>query len=203
MRLVPPYLLRRRRQGPRTRGQTLVEFALILPSFLIILFAIIEFAFVLNAQLGVSFASREAALVAAESGSDAGADCAILRSIQGSITAPADRNRVVNIRIYLSQANGNPVQPVREIVYVRGGALNCPLLDGTPATLPFSYSFGSYTPATRCAVLAGCGTRTVDTIGVEIAYDYEWKTPLPRLLPMSGTGYRFNLGNAMRMEPVL
>ena len=52
-------------------------------------------------------------------------------------------------------------------------------------------------------MLAGCGTRTVDTIGVEISYVYDWKTPLVSLLPMSGTGYDFHMGNAMRMEPVL
>lgn len=194
-----PRHLRRRRQ----RGQTLVEFALVLPVFLVILFGVIEFGFVLNAQLGVSFASREAALTAAEAGSDATADCAILRSVQGTITAPADRSKVTSVRIYLSKANGTPVTPVKEIVYVRGGSLSCPLLDGTPATLPYSYSFGSYTYNTRCAVLAGCGTRTVDTIGVEITYDYDWKTPLPKLLPLSGPGYTFRLGNAMRMEPVL
>lgn len=192
-----------RHHRDRARGQSLAEFALVFPAFVLILFGVIEFAFVLNAMLGVNFASREAALTAAEAGSNAGADCAILRTVDGSISSPADRNRISTVEIYLSQANGLPVQPERKVVYVRGGALSCPLADGTPATVPYSFSFGSYTYNTRCSVLAGCGTKTVDTIGVEISYVYDWKTPLVSLLPMSGAGYDFHLGNAMRMEPVL
>lgn len=193
----------RRRRGPRTKGQTLVEFALVFPTFIVLLFALIEFAFVLNAMLGVSFASREAALTAAEAGNNADADCAILRKIDASITAPADRSKISSVEIYLSQANGLPVQPEKKIVYVRGGSLACPLSDGTPDFLSWSYSFGAYAFNTRCNILAGCGTKTVDTIGVEINYTYAWKTPLPNLLPMSGPGYNFHIGNAMRMEPVL
>jgi TadE-like protein len=186
-----------------TDGQSLVEFALVFPAFVLILFSVIEFAMVLNAMLGVNFASREAALTAAEAGNNAGADCAILRTIDKSFDAPADKRRITSIEIYLSQADGRPVQPERKIVYVRGGNLSCPLPDGTPATLPYSYSFGSYAYNTRCNVLAGCGTRTVDTIGVEINYVYDWKTPMASLLPSAGDGYTFHMGNAMRMEPVL
>jgi hypothetical protein len=181
----------------------LAEFALVFPAFVLILFTVIEFAFVLNAMLGVNFASRDAALTAAEAGNNAGADCAILRTVEASVGAPADKKRVTTVEIYLSQANGLPVQPEKKIVYVRSGSMPCPLPTNSNARLPYSYSFGSYDYRARCPVLAGCGTRTVDTIGVEISYVYDWKTPLVSLLPMSGAGYNFHMGNAMRMEPVL
>lgn len=47
----------------RARGQTLVEFALTFPLFLVVLFGIIEFAFLFNAQLSLNYATRDASLV--------------------------------------------------------------------------------------------------------------------------------------------
>jgi TadE-like protein len=191
-----------RRSG---RGQTLVEFTLVFPFFLILLFSVIEFSFALNAVLSVDFATREAALAASEAGTQTNADCSILRAIERSVQSPADSDRLTQVRIFKATANGVPASPLREIVYTRGGSgLSCPLSDGTPATLPYSYASGTYTSDTRCDTLAGCGggSVSVDTIGVEATYDYRWHTPLPTLLPTSGTGYVVTQGNAMRMEPV-
>ncbi len=192
---------RSRRSG---RGQTLVEFSLVFPFFIILLFSVIEFAFALNAMLSVDFATREAALAASEAGNQMNADCSILRAVERSIEPPADDRRITEVRIFKATANGAPVSPVREMVYTRGGALDCPLADGTPATLPYTYASGSYTSDTRCSSLAGCGvgSPTVDTIAVEATYDYRWHTPLPNIVPTSGSGYIMTQGNAMRMEPV-
>jgi len=38
---------------------------------------------------------------------------------------------------------------------------------------------------------------------VQVTYVYAWKTPLARMLPMTGPGYTLTTNNAMRMEPVL
>ena len=105
------------------------------------------------------------------------------------------------MRIFKSNTNGDPLGPVN--VYVRAVTpVSCPLADGTPATLP--YHRLSHTYDTRCAILAGCGTSTtVDTIGVQMTYDYDWKTPLHTLMPMAGPGYTMTKANAMRMEPIL
>lgn len=54
--------LTRRREGRRrTRGQSLVEFALILPVFLLIAFAIVDFGLAFDASIGISNAAREGA----------------------------------------------------------------------------------------------------------------------------------------------
>ncbi len=150
-----------------------------------VLFGIIEFAFALNAVLSIDFATREAALTAAEAGSEGDADCSILRAVQRSVAAPADNNRITEVRIFKSNASGDPLGPVN--VYVRAGSpISCPLADGTPATLP--YHRLSHTYDDRCSILAGCGgSTTVDTIGVQMTYVYDWKTPLHTLLPMAGT----------------
>ena len=195
------YARRSRRSG---RGQSLVEFSLVFPFFLILLFSVIEFAFALNALLSVDFATREAALAAAEGGTQTGADCAILRAIERSVEAPADDDQLTQVRIFRATANGDPASPLREMVYSRGGSMDCPLADGTPATLPYTYDSGTYTASTRCNTLSGCGpgSLSVDTIGVEATYNYIWHTPLPNLWSQSGSGYLIKNGNAMRMEPV-
>ena len=50
---------------------------------------------------------------------------------------------------------------------------------------------------------AGRNHPGVDTIGVSVAYDYTWHTPLKSLLGWTGNGVNFVRSNAMRMEPIL
>jgi Flp pilus assembly protein TadG len=65
-----PLLARSRRRGTsvedgrkRSRGQSLVEFAIVFPIFILVLFGLIEFSFMLYSQMTVSNAAREAARV--------------------------------------------------------------------------------------------------------------------------------------------
>jgi len=60
-----------RRSQKKNRGQAIVEFALILPIFILILFGIVEFGMVFNQYLVVTSASREGARIAALGGTDA------------------------------------------------------------------------------------------------------------------------------------
>jgi hypothetical protein len=46
-------------------------------------------------------------------------------------------------------------------------------------------------------------TIAVDQIGVQITYQYSWRTPLSGLLNLTGTGYQIIKSNSMRMEPIL
>ena len=190
----------RRRAG--SHGQSLVEFALVFPIFMVLLFGVIEFAFTMNAYLSIDFASRNAALTAAEAGSTDSADCSILRTIENSVTAPASSERISQVRVFKSDTNGKALGPAD--VYDRSGSMSCPLSDGTPATLPYSEVSNGYPSSSRCDELTGCKVQTsVDTIGVEVTYDYGWVTPLHSLLPSSGAGYTMVHSNAMRMEPIL
>jgi Flp pilus assembly protein TadG len=58
------YSARRRRRRPRTRGQALVEFAVVLPVFLLILSGILDFGFLLYSRMTVISSAREGARVA-------------------------------------------------------------------------------------------------------------------------------------------
>ena len=172
------------------------------PIFFLALLAIVEFAFVMNALVSVDFATRDAALAAAEAGNASDADCSILRALDKGMTTPAKNQLVSQVRVFKADANGKALGPVN--VYDRNWTTSCPLADGTPATVAYNLVSSTYDDASRCNELNGCGVQTtVDTIGVEITYLYSWVTPLHWLMPTVGPGYTMVKANAMRMEPIL
>jgi Flp pilus assembly protein TadG len=199
----------RRHPRARTRGQTLVEFALVFPLFFMVMLGLIEFAFAFNAVLSTNFASRAAALLAAEAGNATGADCVILKSIEDEMTAPADKARISEVVVYRANPDGTPVGGGQQTRYVRSaGGMSCTFA-GTPpttVTVPFVISGADGYPVTaRCNELAGCGSpvQPLHTIGVRIGYSHTWVTPMGTWLPGSSTGWSFSRQNAMRMEPIL
>ena len=181
----------------------MVEFGLVLPIFIVLVIGLIEFSLAFNANLAVNFASREAALIAAESGNDAIADCRILQTIENSIDRPSDASRINEVRIYRAGVNGNELGTN---TYVRGGEITCEFWDGVETQeISVAYTqleFG-YQADTRCNQLEGCGANSLDTIGVAIDYTHPWITPLAELVTLNGSGFSFTASNAMRMEPVL
>jgi len=191
----------------RARGQSLVEFALVIPIFFTLLVGVIEFSLALNAVLAVNFASRDATLIAAEAGNASGSDCAILRTVQDRIGAPADPNNIIDVTIFRANTVGQaiPVGSPAQNVYARGGSMTCPLPSDPTSTIAFHLvGTAGYLETTRCNVLAGCtGGRTLDHIGVDIRYTYVWHTPLKNFVALSGNGYTVDKANAMRMEPIL
>ncbi len=195
----------RRRHRSRD-GQSMVEFVLIFPIFIMIIIGLMEFSMSFNALLAINFASRDAALLAAEAAADAGADCIVLRSVESDVTAPASTSRINEVRIYWATDTGAlmPGNPVN--VYRRGGSTSCTLTNGSTVTVPYALvGVAGYPTADRCTVLGGCGGShdTVDTIGVSITYTHQWVTPLANIVSLGGTGFEFTHSNAMRMEPSL
>jgi Flp pilus assembly protein TadG len=188
-----------------TEGQTMVEFALIFPLFFVLLLAVIEFAFAFHASLSLAYASRDATLIAAESGNAPGGDCLILQKIEENVAAPADRSRISTVEIFWSDKAGNKVGGAAN-VYGRTGSMDCKLVDGSTVKLPYTATSTTYPETSRCNIQAGCGNghAGLDTIGVSVKYDYPWHTPLSGFLNWTGrSGWSFERSNAMRMEPVL
>jgi hypothetical protein len=187
----------------RRRGQSLVEFSLVLPLFLTIALSVIEFAFAFHAVLAVDFASRTAALLAAEGGDGPGTDCIVLRSIEASITAPADRGQITEVDVYQSDRNGTMIGS--PTTYTRSGSTTCDYAGGTTITVPYTLAADGYPEAGRCNILAGCGADhpTLDIVGVKIAYRHAWVTPLRSFIGGDPGGFSFDRSNATRMEPVL
>jgi hypothetical protein len=185
----------------------MVEFGLVLPIFILLIIGIVEFALAFNANLAVNFASREAALIGAESGDASISDCRILQTIENSIDNPAHAERINQVRIYRAGPNGNEIAAN---VYSRGGEITCEYWDGVATqeiTVHYTQLGFGYPVADRCNQLQGCVIggveRDLDAIGVRIDYTHPWVTPLAGMVTLSGSGFTFDASNVMRMEPVL
>jgi Flp pilus assembly protein TadG len=193
-------LRRRRRDGER--GQSLVEFALIFPVFILLLIGLIEFAVVFSIILNVNYASRDAALMAAEVGDASGADCLILQRLDSALNGATSHDQILSIRIFWSDQNGNELAAD---VYSEGGSTSCTLGDGSTLSVPYTAGAQNYPENARCTIVAGCGGShpTLDTIVDTIEYHHDWITPLPNIVSVPATGLTFTRSNTMRMEPVL
>jgi Flp pilus assembly protein TadG len=183
-------------------GQTLVEFALVIPIFMLLVLGTIEFALGFNAVLSVNYATREATQVASTGGSMLGMDCVILRTIEEGIEAPADRSRTQQVEIYRSDRHGAVVGGAIT-TYVRTGTSNLTCPEGVVA-LPYTRTANLYPELTRCNVLAGCGgSGTIDHLGVRVTYGHRLVTPVGAFLPAVGGTMTVQRTHAMRLEPVL
>lgn len=196
-----------------SRGQSLVEFALLVPLFIVLLMSLVEFAFAFNALLNTNYASRGAGLLAAQAGNASAADCIILSEIEQKIGAPAERRQISRVEIQRTNPSGTTTYATS--AYQRSGSMSCTLNDGRTMAVPYSAVSSGYPPSQRCTVLppSGCTTMTparstVDTIAVQISYTYRWHTPLRAVLPLvggslGGNGFDIVQRNAFRMEPTL
>src|SRR2546428_9011637 len=81
-------------------GQSLVEFALLVPVLLLLVVGLTEFSFVWNSRNTVLFASRDGSMLAAEGGDAAGIDCVILDRIERDVVSPASAIKINNVAIY-------------------------------------------------------------------------------------------------------
>ena len=169
-------------------GQSLVEFALVIPIFLTLLMGVLEFGFLYNNLLTVQFAAREGASAAAEAGGVDGADCSILNAVEHALTAPLDHTRVEFVEIFKSDSAGDVVPGVLNR-YVRTGTLDCP---GT-GTQPYSLvGAEGYSQVDRHDAL----NEGLDVIGVRIGYQYRGQTPIA-----FGRTWDLSDGATLRMEP--
>lgn len=196
----------------RESGQSLVEFALIFPLFIILVMAVIEFGLAFNAILAVNRASEQAVQVASEAGNDPAADCYVLQQVETAMGAPNSEQNIVHVQVQWTNPSGGSVYAMDE--YDRSGSMSCTTSTGTTITVPYTATASAYAPSQRCNMVSGCPTissshNTVDTIGVTIRYQYSWKTPIGSLLRFIGgsntwgSGMTFNKRNVMRIEPIL
>ncbi|HEX7492323.1 MAG TPA: TadE family protein [Candidatus Limnocylindrales bacterium] len=195
---------RRRR---RDRGQALVEFALVIPIFILIVVAIAEFSILFTSFLAVGFASHDASQLAATLGNTTGADYAILQRVDSDVMAPASARRITEVDIYwVDPATGKAIGGAVNTWKYDGGSHLVTLPNGTTTTIPFVRTANGYPETSRCNVNKGVGCTSghtsIDTIAVKIVYQYVWVTPFPGLVGGSSTGPLLTSINMMRLEPV-
>ena len=125
------------RRSPRATqegGQGLVEFALALPIFILLLMSMIEYGFLYNNILTVQFAARQGVSAAAEAGANDGADCTILKADRDRPHGP-HRQVEDHLRRHLPVGFERRPRARRREPLHRTGMLDCPGLGG-PAVHP-------------------------------------------------------------------
>jgi hypothetical protein len=202
IRLLHRTIIRR----PNSKGQALVEFAFVFPLFMVLLVAVVEYGFLMNATLASSYATRDASLVGAEAGKAIGADCAILKKIEDDINGPSDPRNITDVKIYLANPVTGAINLAKVNDYVRSTSqtILCTPAGSASFTLPYVDPASKlYDETTRCNIVNVSACGGLDTIGVQITYNYQWHTPLKSLLGFAGSGWTIVKSNAMEMEPVL
>jgi Flp pilus assembly protein TadG len=187
--------------GRSEKGQAIVEFAMVLPVFVLLIIGLMEFSLVWNSRNTVLFASRDGSMLAAEGGSLDGTDCVVLQRVTGDVVSPSSQLRILEISIYWSDRNGTQIGANQQ-VYTRGGTTSCTYPDGTTITVPYTLTTAGYPESARCSVLAGCGGShtSVDTIGVRVTYQHFWVTSFVRF---ASTSVTFTEASITRAEPQL
>lgn len=177
--------LRRSRQ--RERGQSLVEFAVALPVFMLLLFGMLEFGLAFNQHLTLEYATREGARVGSALADLGGVSpCAtrvdreVVAAVQrvlesgGSAVAPA---KITRIRIFRADSQGRPISGD---INVWGPGSST----GDGISLKFKETGNTW---------GACGRdngASPDSIGVSLDYTYDLATPLGVLMRM-GPGATF------------
>lgn len=182
----------------------MVEFALVVPIFLLLIIAIIEFAFAFSTLNSINFAARDLAQFAAEAGDQPGGDCSALNLLEGEVGAATNPAGITSVFIYWSDGDGNVLGGATN-QYDRTGSMTCTDVNGVSLTLPYTMVSATYPEAQRCPVLLGCpsiGHPVLDTVGVRVTYSYAWRTALADMLAFTGPP-TFTSTQQVRMEPVL
>ncbi len=90
--------------GKKERGQAMVEFVLVLPVFLLLVFAIVDFGMGFHAWLTVTNSAREGARLGAVRGTNA--------EITQRVQDTADTLDLANMTILVTNAQGDPGESV-------------------------------------------------------------------------------------------
>jgi Flp pilus assembly protein TadG len=175
--------------GAGRRGQSLVEFALVVPVLAIILTSILEFGLAFDTNLMLEAAARQGSRVGAEMGNygDRGicpntpaatnVDPSIVTAVQASLTNAGVTLTSVQIRIFLPDADGNSTSSYNTWVW------------STSPTGHFTETYHSWDACGRHDGTFGGGI--YDSIGVRVTYTYTSVTGILGFftggLPMTAT----------------
>jgi hypothetical protein len=178
----------RRDDRERSRAQSLVEYAVIVPVFFLILLGMLELGLAFSHHLTMEYATREGARAGAAlaKGSDdypcAVVDQQIIAGVQRVLTASGSQvnlNEIQSIRIFKAGTNGQELGPVN--VWVRGST---PANGNVPAVGFQKSNPQGYNACNRKNDRSG-GTGP-DSIGVSFNYTYNYITPLGALMGATG-----------------
>ena len=207
-------LEQRGRRG-RESGQALVEYAMLVPMFLLILFGMMEFGFVFQHNLTLEYATREGARTGAALANGGSANCPggafdpdpyVIAAVERVLTSPGSPianniASVTQIQIYAATSAGVPVSAAKTNTWTYTGSLPTNPLVGAVRLL-----FNRSGPQNWTACQRNNGTPPVDSIGVSVTYTYTLVTPMSAIFRFFGPGagpatYAMNDRSVMALNP--
>ena len=194
----------------RSRGQSLVEFSVSVPVFVMLLFGMLEFGFAFSHNLTLEYSTREGARTGAALGPGTtnvpcarvigspgtpGVDDQIIAGVQRVLTSPGspiDITRVSQIRIYRAKTdNSGDEDPGKVNIWVPGAGQS---VDGV--LLKFTESSVGWNACTRD------NGASPDSLGVSVVYSYRLISPLGIFLGMAGTpAFQMSDRTVMALNP--
>lgn len=178
----------RRRNG--VRGQGLVEFAVLVPVFFLLLLGMLEFGLAYTHDQTLAYATREGARTGASLGvgnssypcTTPNFDAPIVAAVERILESPGSpitMSNVQSIKIYRANAAGDPTGSVNTWSLAIGGG---PIVDGKP--LDFMQTTSGWNP---CARNNGVNA---DALGVSLSYTYKFETPFGGIIKLiSGSNW--------------
>lgn len=184
-----------RRKLKRTDdGAVAIEFALILPVLVMLVFGIIEFGMLFRADLSVSMAARSGARTAAALPRTAGYQTSAANAVAAQLRNTLSTDEITYLSIYKAdKATGLPTD---------GGTYkSC----STCYRFTWDASAKSWTPEAGAAWAAtaqkACGSEaTTDYLGVYVEAKYKWVSAVFK--PMFGDSMTVSERTIMRLEPI-
>jgi hypothetical protein len=186
------------------RGQGLVEFAMLIPIFMLLLLGMLEFGFAFDQNLTLEYATREGARVGSalangggtlgcgtgQSPNAATVDPQILAAVRRVLLSPGSRVTLVanpvsgtEVRIWKADPSSTPIGlPVASAINIwrYTGPNTGPTVDGQQ--IGFTQISQAWNPCSR----TNGGPSGVDSIGVSLTYSYTFQTPLAGILRFFG-----------------
>jgi hypothetical protein len=188
----------RRADRGQERGQGLVEFASLVPVFLLLLLGMLEFGFVFDQNLTLEYATREGARVGAalangggvlgcgagQSPNAATVDPQVMAAVRRVLLSPSSRvvpatSPAMVVTIWKANAAGQPVGGfVNTWTYTGPGT--GPLVDGQ------NIGFTQGTVGWNACARTNGGVGGPDSIGVSLTHVYKFQTALAGILGFFG-----------------
>ena len=183
-----------KRDRKKTDGAVAVEFALILPVLLMLVFGIVEFGMMFRADLTVSQAARSGARTAAALPRVASYQTNSAAAVAASVRTSLGANEISYLTIY--KANKTTGMPSDGGTYKT--CTDCYRFTWDTSTKSWTQLSGAAWPATA---QKACGSEALtDYIGVYVEARYHWITGI--FTPIFGSTTGLAERTVMRLEPI-
>lgn len=156
------------------RGATLVEFAIILPIFVALLFGIIEFGLAFYSRTVVDDATQAGGRVGAAIGNDIDVDLKVLETIAAEVDQlPGNGIGIIKyVEIFEVNAAGNPTAELNFYRYTyTADPTQCDWTPCPQGSAPVNYNGWTWAPDERSVQVGSLGT-----LGVKVYFSHDWLT---------------------------